>query len=220
MAAPIPDAVARFRAEYRANEIPRGYQPLLHLAFTFGLGTAALVACLVALDDVRPLEWLAVPATFLYANFAEYVGHRWPMHRPFRGLGLVYKRHAKQHHRYFTDDAMPLTDLTDLRAVLFPPLLVVFFFGLFGTPVWLALRLLVSANVAWLFLATALAYFLNYEILHTSHHLPQRVLDRLPLLRRLATLHRIHHDPSRMAHVNFNITYPIGDWLFGTRAKE
>ena len=163
----VPARVVVFRDEYRATEIPRDYQPLLHLAFTFGLGTVALVACLVALDDVRPLEWLAVPATFLYANLAEYVGHRWPMHRPFRGLGLVYRRHAKQHHRYFTDDAMPLTDLTDLRAVLFPPLLVVFFFGLFGTPVWLALRFLVSANVAWLFVATALAYFLNYEILHT-----------------------------------------------------
>lgn len=217
--AEIPDAVARFRAEYRANEIPAGYRPALHLAFTFGGGTLALVACLLALEDVRPLEWLTVPFAFLYANLSEYLGHRYPMHRPFRGLALVYKRHAGQHHRYFTESAMPLSDLRDLRAVLFPPLLVLFFFGLFGTPVWLALRALASPNVAWLFLATAIAYFLNYELLHLSHHLPARVLARLPLLARLSRLHRIHHDPARMAQVNFNITYPIGDWLFRTRAR-
>ena len=217
--AEIPDAVARFRTGYRANEIPAGYRPALHLAFTFGGGALALSACLLALEDVRPLEWLTVPFAFLYANLSEYLGHRYPMHRPFRGLALVYKRHAGQHHRYFTGSAMPLSDLRDLRAVLFPPLLVLFFFGLFGTPVWLALRALASPNVAWLFLATAIAYFLNYELLHLSHHLPTRVLARLPLLARLSRLHRIHHDPARMAHVNFNITYPIGDWLFRTRAR-
>ena len=215
----IPDAVSRYRAEYRAHEIPRGYRPALHLAFTFGGGAIALGACIAALDDVRPLEWLAVPFAFLYANLAEYLGHRFPMHRPFRGLGLVHRRHAGQHHRYFTDAAMPLEDLRDLRAVLFPPLLVVFFFGLFGTPAWLALKLFVSANVAWLFVATAIAYFLNYELLHLSHHLPAATLARYPMLARLSRLHRIHHDPSRMAHVNFNITYPVGDWLFGTRAR-
>jgi sterol desaturase/sphingolipid hydroxylase (fatty acid hydroxylase superfamily) len=29
-------------------------------------------------------------------------------------------------------------------------------------------------------------------------------------------LHQLHHDPRLMAHYNFNITYPIGDLLFGT----
>ncbi len=215
----VPDSVARYRDEYRATEIPRGYRPWLHLAFTFGGGTLVLVACLVALDNVRPLEWLAVPLTFLYANLAEYLGHRYAMHRPVPGLGLIYRRHAGQHHRYFTDVAMPLEDARDLRAVLFPPMLVVFFFGLFGTPIWLALKLLASENVAWLFSATGVAYFLNYEVFHTSHHLPARVLARFPLLERLARLHRIHHDPTRMAHRNFNITYPIGDWLFRTRER-
>jgi sterol desaturase/sphingolipid hydroxylase (fatty acid hydroxylase superfamily) len=29
-------------------------------------------------------------------------------------------------------------------------------------------------------------------------------------------LHLTHHDPSVMQHGNFNITWPICDWLFGT----
>ena len=145
----LPDAVGRYRDQYRDQLIPAGYSGPAHLAFTFGAGTLVLVLCLLQLDSVRPLEWLTVPMAFVYANLVEYIGHRFPMHRPFRGLGLVYRRHAGQHHRFFSHQAMPLDDARDLRAVLFPPLLVVFFFGLFGVPVWFALEALVSANVAW-----------------------------------------------------------------------
>lgn len=211
-------ATRAFREAYRAHEIPAGYSARAHLVFTFAGGLAALVACLWQLDEVRPLEWLTVPLAFLYANLAEYVGHRWPMHRPFRGLGLIYRRHAGQHHRFFTDRDMRYDEIRDLRAVLFPPLLVIFFFGLFATPVWLLLDWLVSTNVAWLFISTGLAYYLNYEFLHLAYHAPPHSwIARLPGLARLRALHQAHHDPRRMAHWNFNITYPIGDAIFRTR---
>lgn len=211
---------ARFRERYRNEEIPRGYSPWAHLAFTFGGGTLALAACLWQLEAVRPLEWLTVPLAFVYANLAEYLGHRFPMHRPYRGLGLIYKRHAGQHHRFFTDRAMAYDGWRDLRAVLFPPVLVVFFFGGFALPVWLLLDWLISANVAWLFIATGLAYYLNYELLHFAYHLrPEHPLARLGLVRRLRWLHQHHHDPKVMTRVNFNISYPLCDWLFGTLAR-
>ena len=105
----------------------------------------------------------------------------------------------------------------DLRAVLFPPLLVIFFFGGFGLPAWLLLQWLLSANVAWLFIATGLAYFLNYEILHTAYHVPDgHWLGRVPGVQRLKWLHQAHHDTTRMTRINFNISYPICDLLFGT----
>ena len=209
--------VARYREEYRATELPRGYDGRVHLAITFGGGTLALAACLWQLQDVRPLEWLVVPLSLAYANLAEYLGHRFPMHRPFRGLGLVYKRHSGQHHRYFNHAQMPIDDLRDLRAVLFPPVLVIFFFGLFATPVWFALAHFLSANVAWLFVASGIFYFLNYEVLHLAYHLPEtNPLARIGLVRRLRWLHMLHHDPSLMARHNFNISYPVCDWLFGS----
>jgi hypothetical protein len=212
-----PEAVGRFREHYREHELPRGYDGRLHLAITFGGGALALLAVLWQLEAVRPLEWLTIPASLLYANLVEYVGHRFPMHRPFRGLGLVYKRHAGQHHRFFSEQAMPIDRLQDLRAVLFPPVLVLFFFGLFATPVWFLLAWAVSANVAWLFVASGIAYFLNYEVLHLAYHLPDaHPLACNGLVRRLRWLHTVHHDPRRMATSNFNITYPLGDWLFGT----
>lgn len=217
----IPDTVRRFRDEYRERDIPRGYRGSTHLLFTFGVGGAVLLLCLAQLHAVQALEWLTVPLALVYANLAEYLGHRFPMHRPFRGLGLVYKRHSGQHHRFFTDEAMLIDNRRDLRAVLFPPLLVIFFFGLFGVPVWFVLAWLLSANVAWLFIASGLAYFLNYEVLHLAYHLPEdHWLARQGLVRRLRWLHRLHHDHALMAHANFNITYPVCDWLFGTLRRS
>ena len=153
----------------------------------------------------------------LYANLAEYLGHRGPMHRPVRGLKLLYERHAKQHHRFFTDQAMAFDSSRDFKAVLFPPLMIVFFIGGFGLPLWILLYFAASANVAWLALATAVAYFLNYEWLHFAYHCdPESRIGRIPGLAALRRLHLQHHDPRLMTRYNFNITYPVGDWLFRT----
>lgn len=215
------DATRRFRADYREREIPARYDARRHLLFTFGGGSLALIACLWQLEAVSATEWLTVPLAFLYANLSEYLGHRFPMHRPFRGLGLVYRRHAGQHHRFFNDRAMDYESSRDLRAVLFPPLLVIFFFGSFALPVWLLLSWSLSPNVAWLFIATGLAYFLNYELLHTAYHVPEgHWLGRMPGVQRLKWLHQAHHDTRRMAAINFNISYPLCDWLFGTLQRD
>lgn len=218
--AALSDATRRFRDEYRAREIPPGYRGGVHLLITFGGGALALLGCLLQLEQVRPLEWLTVPLAFLYANLAEYLGHRFPMHRPVRGLGLLYKRHAGQHHRFFTHREMACETRRDLRAVLFPPLLVVFFFGAFGLPAWFLLAWGLSPNVAWLFIATGLAYFLNYELLHAAYHVPGgHWLGRLPGIRQLKWLHQAHHDTACMTRINFNISYPLCDWLFGTLSR-
>jgi hypothetical protein len=211
------DAVAAYREQYRQEHVPPGYQGWRHLLFTFGIGGAAMAGAILQLDQVRPLEWLAIPLTFLYTNFAEYWGHRGPMHHLKRGLRLVYERHTRQHHRFFTDQRMELDGLRDLRAVLFPPVLMIFFFAAFALPVGFALAWVASPNVAWLYVATSLGYFLNYEFLHMAYHLPaSHPVARWPLVGRLKGLHQAHHDPRLMAHYNFNITYPIFDVVFGT----
>jgi hypothetical protein len=210
-------AVAAYREQYRQEYIPPQYKGWLHLAFTFGIGGVALATAILQLEHVRPLEWLTIPIAFLYTNLAEYWGHRGPMHHLKRGLRLVYERHTKQHHRFFTDQSMELDGLRDLRAVLFPPILMTFFITAFALPAWLLLAWAASPNVAWLFVATSLGYFLNYEFLHMAYHLPaSHPIARWPLVGRLKGLHQAHHDPRLMARYNFNITYPICDVLFGT----
>ena len=73
-AADVSEATHRFRENYRSQEIPRGYHPELHLLITFGVGVAALVACLWQLHDVRAVEWLTVPLAFIYAIWPSISG--------------------------------------------------------------------------------------------------------------------------------------------------
>lgn len=210
-------ATAGFRASYREREIGPRYSGWLHFAFTSSVCLAAVAFCVARLEAIAPLELLTVPAVFLYANLVEYLGHRGPMHHPMRGLRLLYQRHAQQHHRFFTHQSMAFEGSRDFKAVLFPPVMILFFIGGFGVPMWMLLYLLASANVAWLAVATAVAYYLNYEWLHFAYHCePRSRIGRLPGLARLRRLHLHHHDPRLMARHNFNITYPICDWLFGT----
>ena len=195
------DSIARYRAKYRSEEIGRGYRGWLHFGFTSAVSIGVIVLSLSRLDGVSAAEWLTVPLVLLYANLVEYLGHRGPMHRPVRGLNR----------------AMAFDSSRDFKAVLFPPLMIVFFIGGFGLPLWILLYFLASANAAWLALATAVAYFLNYEWLHFAYHCdPQSRIGRLPGLATLRRLHLNHHDPRLMARYNFNITYPVGDWLFRT----
>lgn len=216
----VPPSVSAFRTRYREQVIGPHYNGWLHLAFTAAMSGAIIALCARQLHAVRAWEWLTVPMTFLYANLAEFLGHRGPMHHKRRGLGLVFERHTRQHHVFFRHDCMPVDSARDFKAVLFPPLLVTFFLFAFGTPVALLLAWTLGANVAWLFAITGTAYFLNYEMLHFAYHLPDsHPLARVPGLAWLRRHHTTHHDPALMAQHNFNITYPIADWLFGTRYK-
>ena len=75
--------------------------------------------------------------------------------------------------------------------------------------------------MAWLALATAIAYFLNYEWLHFAYHCdPVSRIGKIPGVQTLRNFHLHHHNPRLMTHYNFNITYPIADWLFRTMYRE
>jgi uncharacterized membrane protein YoaK (UPF0700 family) len=211
------DSVARARTAFRENRITEHYSGPLHLALVIGFSVLVAAVCLSMLHAVRPSEWLTVPVTFVYCNIAEYLGHRGPMHHKTRFLTGIFQRHTLEHHSFFTDEAMSFDSSRDYRAVLFPPILLIFFFGFFAVPVGAILHFLVSPNVSFLFVFTAILYYLNYELFHFSYHLdPQSWLGGLGLIRRLREHHVTHHNKSLMTRCNFNITYPICDRLFGT----
>jgi hypothetical protein len=213
----MSESVERFREQYREQFIGPRCSGWGHFAFTFSVSVALIAYGVLQLHAVHTLEWLTVPLTFLYANFAEYFGHRGPMHHPRRFLGKIYERHTRQHHRFFTESEMAFGSSRDFKAVLFPPILVFFFLTAFGTPISLLLSWAFTGNVAWLFAITGTAYFLNYELLHFAYHVPEDSwISRLPGLARLRRHHTLHHDQSLMVHYHFNITYPIADWFMGT----
>lgn len=218
---PVPESVARFRAELRPRAIGPRYRGWAHLAFT-SLGSLSVV--LFAASRVRSPSWLellTVPAAFLLSNAAEYFGHRGPMHHKRSGLGLIFRRHTQEHHHFFTDQAMAFESTRDFKMVLFPPVMLLFFLGGIATPIGAAAFLLLTPNCGWLFVATGMAYFLSYEWLHFSYHLPEDTwLGRTRLVSRLRRHHSRHHDLSLMGKWNFNITFPICDAALGTSYKD
>lgn len=188
-----------------------------HLALT-SLGSLAAIA--FAASRVRSPsagEWLIVPVWLLVANLVEYLMHRGPMHRRVRPLGVFYERHAQEHHRYFTHESMAAAQSRQFRMVLFPPITIFVFLGVIGTPLALLVGAAVSHDAGWLSFATSVAYFLSYEWLHLSYHLPDNPLMRLPVLSAMRRHHTAHHDPALMSRWNFNVNFPICDELFGTR---
>lgn len=212
-----PNTNSGFRADYRQQFISEHYNGHLHLLFTSSLSLLVIALCINALRTPTGPEWLTVPVTFVYANFAEWAGHRFVMHRPVNGLRLIYKRHSLQHHRFFTHQHMPVDGPQDFKAVLFPPLLVTFFLVAFFLPLATAAYALFGSNVALLMTATGMAYFLNYELLHFAYHMPAgHWVHKLPYFEKLKALHTAHHNLELMSHHNFNITYPIADWVMGT----
>jgi len=214
----LPAEVRAYRAEYRAKELGPHYRGWLHFAFTTGGSLLAITFFATRVHDASLAEWGIVPIAFFVANLAEYLGHKGPMHRPRRGLKILFVRHTQQHHHYFTHDAMAYTSSRDFKMVLFPPVMLFFFLGVIATPLSLVLRLVFTPNVGWLFAATGVAYFLTYEWLHFVYHLDESSkIGGHPLFRRLRALHQTHHDKRLMGKWNFNITFPICDFLFGTR---
>ena len=210
-------SVESAREAFRERRIGPRYSGPLHLATTISISLLAALASAAMLEDVRPLEWLTIPLTFLYANLSEYLGHRGPMHHRTRFLAKVFERHSVEHHSFFTHEAATFDSSRDYKAVLFPPILLIFFIGGFAIPVGALLYWLISPNVCFLFVMTAVLYFLNYELLHFAYHSDAAAWPRrLPVMSRLRQHHMAHHDRSLMMRYNFNITYPICDRIFGT----
>jgi hypothetical protein len=211
------DELATWRDRFRSEKIGPRYSGWLHFGFTTCGSLAVIVFAASRLHDVRPCEWALVPIFFLIANFGEYLGHRGPMHHRRNGLGLVFERHTLQHHRFFTVEAMTCASSRDYKIILFPPVMLVFFVGMLATPIGVAFYFAASPNAGYLFAVVAVGYFLLYEWLHFAYHQREgSLVGRLPIIAALRRHHQAHHDPALMAQWNFNITFPLGDLLFGT----
>jgi len=72
-------------------------------------------------------------------------------------------------------------------------------------------------NAGWLLLITNVALYLNYELFHFCCHVKNDRLARyIPLVNSIRRHHIAHHNTAIMMERNFNLTYPIADWFFGT----
>lgn len=216
------DTMLAFRARYRAEISPR-YKGWLHMLIVAGIGGAVISYALAQLDQPTAAQYLCLPLTLLLVNFAEYYAHRWLGHRKTRLGSLFYKRHTGDHHSFFLDTAMAYRDSRDWRVVLFPSYLIIAFCLGLALPGALLLKELASPNVAYLYVVAAIGGYLLYEVLHFSYHIPRdhmaaKCFALVPGWRALRNSHCVHHRRDAMTEKNFNITFPVFDYLLGTRA--
>jgi hypothetical protein len=215
----VSSAAQRF---VRADHIERGYSPWRHMGTTLAIAAVIAAGAALLARRARPLDWVLLPAFWVIANLLEWAVHRYPMHHPMFPR-IMYKNHAQLHHLAFTDGNMPITTAPELGLVMMPWYTMLGLF-LVASPVMVLAAVLRGPGLAGVFLLGAVLYFLAYETLHASYHLPDATLDgiglgRSRLFRRLRAHHRHHHVLRRMAHVNFNVTVPLMDRLLGTLEK-
>ena len=112
---------------------------------------------------------------------------------------------------------MPTFDSSrDFRIVFFPPYALVAFMTLSLVPAFILNRL-GFANAGWLLLITNTALYLNYELFHYCCHVKDdSIVRHIPLVNSIRRHHIAHHNPQIMMARNFNLTYPVADWFFGT----
>ncbi|MEO3413106.1 sterol desaturase family protein [Roseovarius sp. CAU 1744] len=210
----------KFRAKYRAAISPyySGWIHMITLCVTAG--------CLMwwALAQLNGFVWTdlwIVPAAFLASNIGEYAGHRWFGHQKTKLMKLFYQRHTGDHHTFFEEHAMAFQMVLDWRVVIFPIYLIVLFTVLVAIPGGLILTWLFNVNVGLLFGTVTISQYFLYELLHFSYHVPrgtrtERVFLAIPGWKYLRLFHTVHHNRDLMHDANFNVTFPITDWLVGT----
>lgn len=204
-----------FRARYRAQIHPR-YNRWLHGGWVLACAAAWLVYYARQLQAVQAWEWLAVPLGLVFSNWGEYSVHRWAGHHKRRLTALFYQRHTGDHHSFFVEHRMPYEQARDWRVILFPGWLIVLYSVLLVAPQWWLLSHW-NGNVAALWAGTLISGYLMYEAFHACEHLaPTHPLSRLPWVRQMRRLHELHHRRTLMQVRNFNIVFPLMDWLYGT----
>jgi Fatty acid hydroxylase superfamily len=206
---------AAFRADFRTR-IAHAYSGWMHVALIYALGLAAIWYCARQIAGPAWYEFLVIPFAFCIANVFEWWIHRYVMHRPVKGFMGIYKRHTLAHHQFFTHIEPTIDNTRDFRIVFFPPYALVAFMALSIPPAAL-IGALGLPNAAWMLLITNVGLYLNYELFHYCCHVKDdRVVRRIPLINSIRRHHIAHHNTALMMERNFNLTYPIADWFFGT----
>ena len=212
VSAGAPDVRDRRRLEAVA-EIPRWYNPWVHLGLTTSVAVLVIIAGVLRIHGLRWHDWLTIPLVLIGSNAFEWRVHKTVLHHRTPPFGLLYERHTPMHHMVYTYDDMSIRSTRELRLVLIPAIGVA---GVvFATaPLAVGTSLLFGAGSGWLLLMTSAFYVVAYEWSHLSYHLPpESFVGRMWLVRVLREHHRRHHHPRLMQKWNFNVTLPLWDWV-------
>jgi hypothetical protein len=199
--------------------LPGDYSARTHILTTALIASGIATTALFVARQARLVDWLLMPAFFVVANFVEWAVHSGPMHHP-KPPKILYKNHTLVHHRAFLEDTMPIGQTRELGLIMMPWYTMI---GLFVvvSPVAVLAAWWRGPGAAGIFYLASILYFCTYEGLHALYHQPDSTLRKIglggALFRRMRAHHAHHHRLDRMSHVNFNVTFPLMDWLLGTK---
>lgn len=206
----------KFRESYRAGISP-WYNGYVHVIAVFATGFLALGWMFSQVQEASVVEWLTLPLTLIIWNFIEYFVHKQLGHKKRKLARLFYKRHSGDHHTFYTDQYFTPANARDWRVTFFPVWLIFVVLCIAG--LWFkGLSVITgSANIGWVSAIGLVAGYLLYETIHYCDHLPQdHFIAKLPWLGHMRHLHRLHHRRDLMHSKNFNLTFPLADWVLGT----
>jgi hypothetical protein len=206
-------SVSKYRQNYRTQLVEPNYSAYWHFAL-MNLVTVSSI-CIASYWTGNLLQhWLLTLVTFLACNVGEWYTHRYSLHE--RG---ARNRHTIHHHRFFTDHLMSYDTFQDGHVIFFP----------LYEPFVLVATALVTVLPFWCYRHSAAAtvfrvlmfYYCGYEWLHLAYHSPPSSwLGRLPGIAYLRRHHQQHHCQALMGKYNFNVTFPLADWILGTCYRE
>jgi sterol desaturase/sphingolipid hydroxylase (fatty acid hydroxylase superfamily) len=162
-----------------------------------GLAADVLASCVLVYlglrrADLTPAVGISIALFGLVLfSFVEYCFHRWLFHGSVQVLEQGHRKHHDEPQAY---DALPF---------FLPPVVALLLAG--------GLSIAMPASAALLFTGGMAAGYAAYGLTHTIFH---TVRFRLPLARRWAAAHHIHH---YHPHSNFGVTTPLWDILLRTR---
>jgi hypothetical protein len=204
-----------FREQFREDIVP-SYRGPVHVAIVLSIAFGGMALALAHWGSLGVAEVPVLLVTLIVGNFTVYGLHRGFGHHLRRIARAFYKRHSKEHHRFFSPRWYSIESSRDLRIVFFPwPLTLLVSVGaagiaqvveLCGLGVWS------SAIYCGIVL-----YYLGYEGVHFCDHLPDgHPMTRAPFFRYMRLHHRAHHAAELMHRKNFNVVFPLADPIFGT----
>ena len=169
------------------------------------------------------LGWLAF--SYVFISIGEHQIHRHFMHRKrlfawlykvFPYLSSVFESHAVRHHSIwykdfdFEPDDHGRQENLDIKVVETVVMVVS------TSPLWIPIFLF-STMGGCIFLATVVTHNRLWNVLHRQMHIPQDAFFKdWALFRYLARNHFMHH---RTSSRNYNVVFPLADFLFRTKAK-
>ena len=162
-------------------------------------------------------QMLAFLGAILYGSFFEWFVHKHFMHST-KWLREPFERHAILHHgmqrslRSFFARPSDNPQYMLIEASFFP------FVWLLHVPLYLGIDHFVAHHTGiGIALGTA-CYCAAYEFVHWCEHVPRdRWIERTRAFRFLLEHHRVHHLYPKK---NYNVVFPLADWILGTLSLE